>query len=170
MTWKAVRQVIDLEGVKPTAKLVLLALAVRANTEGRAWPSLTRICADTGLSERAVQDALKSLVADKLIVFESRPGHTSMLTVKGVADPVEKSDDPGSSCGGDPRSSCANPRSSCGTPPQELRPEVVKEREKKENRAARSSTGQTYGYVNGHVKGGPAAGESWGEYRERGGR
>jgi len=170
VTWKAVRQVIDMEGVKPTAKLVLLALAIRANTEGRAWPSLTRICADTGLSERAVRNALRSLAKDELIVFDPRPGHTSMLTVKGVADPVEKSDDPGISDRGDPGISDRYPGTRCRTPRHEVPPEVVKERDKKENRAARSSTGQTYGYVNGHVKGGPAVGESWGEYRERGGR
>ena len=80
---------IDLEGVKPTAKLVLLALAIRANTEGRAWPSVKRICMDTGLSERGVQYALKSLVEDGYIVMDGRHGQASMLTIKGAVDNSE---------------------------------------------------------------------------------
>lgn len=166
MTWKAVRQVIDLEGVKPTAKLVLLALAVRCNPEGRAWPSVKRICVDTGLSERAVQYALRSLVADGHIAVEERDGKPAMLTIRGAVDKSEGG-------AGDAPQGVQEMREGVQEMHQgvhDVHPEVVKEREKKENRAARSSTGRAYGYVNGHVKDGPAAGESWGEYRERGGR
>ena len=237
MTWKAVREVIDLEGVKPTAKLVLLALAIRANTEGRAWPSVKRICMDTGLSDRGVRVALQALAKDGYITLDSRPGHTSMLTVGAPVD----NPDPGTSCRPDPGTSAHDPGTSCRTPRHEVPTEVVKERDKKEVRAAGTSpsvpaapqnghvnyggpapvaaqeaarerrrqaaadcpfcdelgitdgdgwckhptTAPTppptpappaaaqrywYGYVNGHVKDGPKAGESWGEYRERGGQ
>ena len=42
-----------------TAIKVLLALARRANTAGRCWPSQDTIASDTGLRPRAVRSALR---------------------------------------------------------------------------------------------------------------
>lgn len=62
--WKAVRG----SKILPSARLVLLALADRHNQEtGRCDPSLSRICEDTGLSERTVRSALRQLEKAKLI-------------------------------------------------------------------------------------------------------
>ena len=151
---------IDMENVKPTAKLVLLALAVRCNTEGRAWPSVKRICMDTGLSDRAVRTALQALAKDGYITLDSRPGHTAMLTVNGSADPVENPDDPGTSCRPDPGTSAYDPGTRCRTPRHEVPTEVVKEREKKEVRAAGTSPPAPAGNQNGNGNGngnGPSA-------------
>ena len=50
------------------ARIVLLCLANRHNQEtGRCDPSLATICDDTGLSERAVRQALRQLEAERMI-------------------------------------------------------------------------------------------------------
>lgn len=51
----------------PVAKLVLLKLADNANSEGRCWPSIARICAETELSERTVQRKMSMLESAGLI-------------------------------------------------------------------------------------------------------
>jgi len=62
------------EITSPTARLVLLCLADHADEDGVCWPSQARIARKTGLSERAVRDALKVLDTDGLglISRESR--------------------------------------------------------------------------------------------------
>jgi hypothetical protein len=57
-----------------TRKLVLLALADHANRDGVAWPSLRRIAARTGLSERTVQYALRDLQEEGHIRRVRKPG------------------------------------------------------------------------------------------------
>ncbi|OJH45172.1 helix-turn-helix domain-containing protein [Paracoccus sp. SM22M-07] len=46
----------------PTPRLVMLALADHADGRGQCYPSVERICARTGLSDRAVQKNIKSLI------------------------------------------------------------------------------------------------------------
>lgn len=46
----------------PTERLVMLALADHADDEGRCYPSISRLCQRTGLSERAVQTNIRKLV------------------------------------------------------------------------------------------------------------
>jgi hypothetical protein len=56
-----------------TAHHVLLALADRYNAQREAaWPSYADICARTGLSERAVRNAIALLERDRLITREAR--------------------------------------------------------------------------------------------------
>ena len=57
----------DLKLGEPSAKLVLYALASRADDEGYAYPSVNRIARDTGLSRRTVQRRLDELAAAGLI-------------------------------------------------------------------------------------------------------
>jgi hypothetical protein len=45
-----------------TARHVARALAGRANSQGTCWPSVPLIASDTGLGERAVQNAIGRLV------------------------------------------------------------------------------------------------------------
>lgn len=45
----------------PTERLIMLALADHADDDGRCYPSILRLCARTGLSERAVQTNVKTL-------------------------------------------------------------------------------------------------------------
>lgn len=61
MSWQAVRAAFEVEGLPWVDKLVLVSLAYRAGADGRAWPSIARIVADTRLSERAVYYALRRL-------------------------------------------------------------------------------------------------------------
>ncbi|MEO5772563.1 MAG: helix-turn-helix domain-containing protein [Sphingomicrobium sp.] len=57
-----------------TEKLVLLCLADHADKDGRAWPSIRTIGGATGLKERAIQMALKSLAERGLIDRDERAG------------------------------------------------------------------------------------------------
>lgn len=55
-----------------SAKLVYVALALYADREGQAHPSVARLCADTGLTRRPVQGALAELEAVGAVDRESR--------------------------------------------------------------------------------------------------
>ena len=63
----------------PTVKLVLYALASRANSQDRCWPSIATLAADTGLQRRAVQLHLGRLVQRGALVREVRPGRSNAL-------------------------------------------------------------------------------------------
>ena len=80
MTCPEVRGLLAVE-VKPAAKLVLLAFALRAGADGRAWPSVTRLSGDTGLSPRAVRYAIGTLTDAGYITVERRPGRASIVSV-----------------------------------------------------------------------------------------
>lgn len=56
------------------ARLVLLALADRADDDGFAWPSIEDLCERTKLSERAVQKAITNLVELGELKVESGGG------------------------------------------------------------------------------------------------
>ena len=67
-----------------TEKLVAVRLADHASPDGTdAWPSVKRLCADTGLSERAVQGALQRLVDKGAIRLtgKHRRHHTNVYAV-----------------------------------------------------------------------------------------
>jgi hypothetical protein len=78
MTWEHVCLVRELE-LAPLQKLVLFALASRANAAGDAWPSIQRLRRDTGLSRRAVQIHLGRLVALGAISRDSHRGRSNQL-------------------------------------------------------------------------------------------
>ena len=58
-----------------TAKLVLLALAWRANRRGVCFPSIASIAEDTGLSMRGVGGALQLLAAGSFIAIKHGSNH-----------------------------------------------------------------------------------------------
>ena len=66
-------------------KLVLLALADRASETHTCWPSMTRLCQDTGLSDRGIQKIFIELEGRKLIRREHRSGQVTVFTLLGVA-------------------------------------------------------------------------------------
>jgi hypothetical protein len=155
MTWHQARAVLDIEGMSTSQKIVLMALSLRAGNDGRAWPSIARLCADTGLSDRAARYALHALADAGHLVMHRHPGRG--LTVVITAAPVA----------GAPRHHVPRPRqiSTPGAAPGAGRSN--KEEELKyapADTSARRPAGAT------NITGGPAPGESWGEYRERGGR
>ncbi|HEX8013125.1 MAG TPA: helix-turn-helix domain-containing protein [Casimicrobiaceae bacterium] len=72
------RLVRDLQ-VPPIPKLILYALATRADAEGICWPSIRTLCHDTGLARRTVQMHLQKLISDQLVIREARIGGPSVL-------------------------------------------------------------------------------------------
>lgn len=65
------------QSVPPTVKLVLLALAERTNGDCVCWPSIHYLACATGLSDRTVQKALRSLVARALIHVSAGGGRAA---------------------------------------------------------------------------------------------
>ena len=73
----------------PRDRFVLSNLADRANEQSEAWPSVARISSDTGLSERAVQKALRSLrEAGHISVVGSDRGGANHATIHYLIHPV----------------------------------------------------------------------------------
>lgn len=85
----------------PPAKAVLLVLAVHANTDGsNCYPSVERLCTFTSYRESAIYDALKQLLALKLIGRVQAPARggyaidldmVAQLQPSGDAGPPEAS-------------------------------------------------------------------------------
>lgn len=102
--------------VPPLQKLLLYALASRANHASRCWPSVRRLCQDTGLSRRAVQIHLSLLTDRRALVREGRRGRSNVyrLTLRNIVDTDKGSDAADDvASGGQPhfevRMSCAPP-------------------------------------------------------------
>lgn len=74
MSIRIMTHVWEHQGVTPTQKLVLLALADWANDEGLCWPSIEKLCKKSCLSRRAVQTAIKSLSDIGLLIQEQLNG------------------------------------------------------------------------------------------------
>ena len=73
-----VRLVRDLR-LPPTAKLILFALAARADANGICWPSIRTLCDDTGLVRRTIQMHLQTLTQDRVVVREARSGRANVF-------------------------------------------------------------------------------------------
>lgn len=61
MSVGAITAAFALQGVSPSEKLVLLALANYADENGRSYPSQRRLAADTGLTDRTIRKVLTDL-------------------------------------------------------------------------------------------------------------
>jgi hypothetical protein len=165
MSWQAVRAAFNLPPeVDPTARFVAVALAYRAGVDFRAWPSIACIRADTGLSDRAIRYALGRLAdADHLrVIPKGGASSTYLLTpapdagvtpAPRAATPAPDAAHPGTTC----------TRNGKGTD-QEHAPTVSSAMR---TAGAGHGNGTDTGVV---IHKGPAPGETWGEYRERGGR
>lgn len=60
-----------------TQKLVAICLSYHADEDGLCWPSVSTICRETGLSERAVQGALAWLETHKAMRRDLRKGRST---------------------------------------------------------------------------------------------
>jgi hypothetical protein len=76
VAWPHVLRVRELQ-LPSIPKLILYALASRADRHGYCWPSVRRICADSGLHRRAVQIHLARLTAAGWLVREQRIGRSN---------------------------------------------------------------------------------------------
>jgi DNA-binding transcriptional MocR family regulator len=81
VAWKHIELVRDL-ALQPTSKLILFALATRADDEGRCWPSIRKLCQDTGLARRTVQLHLGQLATSGAVVREARSGRANGLRLE----------------------------------------------------------------------------------------
>ena len=70
--------------ITTTQKILLLSMADRAGEDHTCWPSLARLCADTGLSDRAVQKAMTDLEALGLVRRLPACGKVNTYKLLGV--------------------------------------------------------------------------------------
>lgn len=73
MCWRAMRWVESLSGPKLAQKAVLMNLARRAGVRLTCFPSVATIAANTSMSERTVQRALRALEGDGYISITPNP-------------------------------------------------------------------------------------------------
>ena len=81
VAWRHIELVREL-ALQPTSKLILFALASRANDEGVCWPSMRKLCQDTGLARRTVQLHMGRLTEQGAVMREVRIGRVSGLRLK----------------------------------------------------------------------------------------
>jgi len=81
VAWQHIELVREL-ALQPTSKLILFALASRADDDGRCWPSIRKLCQDTGLARRTVQLHLGQLAGCGAVVREAHCGRTNSLRLK----------------------------------------------------------------------------------------
>jgi len=73
----------EVDGLTTTTKMVLLSLAQHANEDGaHSFPSVATIAAESRLSERAVQNALKVLEAEGYITVVRRLRQSSLFALR----------------------------------------------------------------------------------------
>jgi hypothetical protein len=65
------------DGLSPSSKLLLMALANYADDEGLCWPSVARLVTMTGLGERTVRRLLPDLVETGLMAMEKQEGRNT---------------------------------------------------------------------------------------------
>jgi len=80
MSVKLMRQVWNIP-LKPTQKLVLLALADHANDEGVCWPSRETISDKTGLTPKGVTDAINALRTASLVTIKKLKGNRNEYAI-----------------------------------------------------------------------------------------
>lgn len=84
-------EVWSIKGLKPTQKYVLIALADRASDDNHTcWPSMADLTDRTGLSERAIRDAISELESVGFVAIEHRFNKSNLyrLTLKNKAIPA----------------------------------------------------------------------------------
>ena len=74
MSIRIMTSVWERQGITPTQKLVLLALADWANDEGFCWPSINRLAVKSCLTSRCIQKTIRSLEDAGLIKREEVSG------------------------------------------------------------------------------------------------
>ena len=127
MAWEHILQVRQLR-VSHVTKVILYALGSRTNEAGECWPSISTLCRDSGLAERAVQFHLRKLVDQDLPIRQDRRGRVALLrlTLDVACTGARGAPVHGAARGGAP--GAPHPRMPCAKPPQEAHPRL-KEKE-----------------------------------------
>ena len=84
MSVQAISWVLDYSAARLGAKLVLISIANHAKADGTdAWPSISTLAREAGLSDRQVQRAIKELVeiGELSIVFNGGPKGTNLYSL-----------------------------------------------------------------------------------------
>ena len=72
MSVQAITGALAMTGIGASEKFLLVVLANYADADFSCWPSVKRLCADTGMGERTVQRSLKALEAAGLVKRDER--------------------------------------------------------------------------------------------------
>lgn len=86
MSVDATRWAWSQRGLSPSQKLVLLSMADRAGEQHECWPSIKRLCFDTGLYRETVMAAIVLLEERGLIRATRAQGRVSCYRLLGVQD------------------------------------------------------------------------------------
>ena len=84
MSVDATRWAWQQQGLRWTWKLVLLALADRADESGRCYPSEARLTRDTGMNRKTIIKAIASLEEEGLVTVDRRSGEVNVYQLNGV--------------------------------------------------------------------------------------
>ncbi len=116
------------QAVRPTQKLVLLALADRADEEHKCYPSEARMRADTGLDKKTIMRSISALEEAGKLSVERRTGAVNIYRLIGVSDrqkpipkkaPVPKTGlVPKTGPGPLPKTGVGTPKNGTGTTPK----------------------------------------------------
>ena len=98
MSIKQINLALEIEGLTPGQKLVLLILANRANKNDEAWPSIENIVGQSCMSRSGVKNALRGLVESDLVLRKPRHNRANVYrlmldseSIKGsLSDPQEE--------------------------------------------------------------------------------
>lgn len=81
MSIKFIDWAFRLDGLNPTKKVILIALADNADDDGKCWPSMSRLCKKTGISTKStVRKNIKELAELGYISIENRTRINGSLT------------------------------------------------------------------------------------------
>ena len=73
MSVKYINWAFQIEGLNPTKKVILIALADNANDDGQCWPSISKLCKKTGIGTKTtLRSNLKDLVKLGFVSVENR--------------------------------------------------------------------------------------------------
>lgn len=61
MSIRIMSEIFGSTTLRPTQRLIMLCLADHSDDQGRCYPSISRLCSRTGLSERAVRANIRAL-------------------------------------------------------------------------------------------------------------
>jgi hypothetical protein len=115
-----VRSVLQLTALSTTEKMVLVALADRANEEGKCWPSMQTLALRTSLGERSIQRSLRRIPAELLAMEKGAGRHRTTLYILRLPLPetVAVSPETPAACHDNPPLSSETPPLSPQSPPQ----------------------------------------------------
>ncbi|MFC1602321.1 helix-turn-helix domain-containing protein [Pseudomonadota bacterium] len=107
------------QNLRPTSKLILMAIADSADDQGICWPAVPTVAAKCSVSDRTVQRVIQMLTADGLMIAEeryrpngSRASNRYQLQIEGG----DKLSPPHDRDGTTPRHNCHHPPDTGVTP------------------------------------------------------